>query len=90
MAKARSKLERKAAAKSTADDGDLTLYHDCLALRSHPVAMLFAGRGSEWVALTISSINEDKLLTAMGVDRAERYQICLLYTSPSPRDAHES
>ena len=36
----------------------------------------------------ISVISDNPM--AKGIQRAEKEGICLLYTSPSPRDAHES
>jgi len=57
-------------------------YASCLCLRSLPVKAFMSGDASKWV-LPITSINEDRLLTVMGVVRAECDQIEGLQTRRS-------
>ena len=49
-------------------------YESCLTLRSVPVPAFLAKSVSDWV-LPITSINEDRLLSIMGLSAAERSQI---------------
>ena len=46
-------------------------YLTCLSVRSQPISQ-FLGGGQPEFALPISSINEDKLLSVLGLQRAER------------------
>jgi hypothetical protein len=58
------------------------VYASCLCLRSLPVKAFMSGDPSRWV-LPITSINEDRLLTVMGVVRVECDQIEGLQTKRS-------
>jgi len=58
------------------------VYASCLCLRSLPVKAFMSGDPSRWV-LPITSVNEDRLLTVMGVVRAECDQIEGLQTRRS-------
>mmetsp|Transcript_15402 Transcript_15402/g.46245 ORF Transcript_15402/g.46245 Transcript_15402/m.46245 type:complete len:545 (-) Transcript_15402:93-1727(-) len=49
-------------------------FASCLALRSLPVSTLLSVNPPNW-ALPITSINEDRALAALGLNRAERCQI---------------
>jgi hypothetical protein len=51
-------------------------YIACLSVRSQPISQFLGGRHPEW-ALPISSINEDKLLSVLGLGRAERNLMCV-------------
>ena len=51
------------------------------------IAVIEAGLGGEWDATNVVA-SQVSVMTPIGFDHMEYF--CLLYTSPSPRDAHES
>jgi len=83
MAHAVHKLEKSLRKRSVTKKGTDDFYGGILTLRSEPVPPFLADKEPKW-PLPIVSINEDKLLTNLGIPKAERDLIEGLRMKPSP------
>ena len=54
------------------------------------ITLVFISASSKAAPLVVGQIAEPKSLDPATVTAVNDFRICLLYTSPSPRDAHES
>ena len=68
------KLEKRIEKKNRRAKAIDSFYRDCLSIRSVPFDVFAGVKPTQWL-MPITSINEDVLLTALGLSKVERYQI---------------